>query len=298
MKADHLDHAIQIANSTPYGLTSGIHTLDDREQKKWQAGIIAGNCYINRTITGALVQRQPFGGCKKSSFGNGAKAGGSNYLLQFMHATQKHLPKEKAPVNIWVNRLSTFLEKFDLSTEELGTWYVSVANYAFWWQRFKRDYDPTKIVGQDNLQRYVPHKKIVLRLYPENAPLDYLRLFAAALTTETPVQISWLRKGKQFPPSANWQALLPFFNLTEETEEEFLDRVRSGDIKRLRMISKPSKELLLASSISACYINDAPVLANGRLELLHYLREVSLSIDYHRYGNLGLRENEMRRPIL
>lgn len=298
IRADHLDHALQIANSTPYGLTSGIHTLDEREQKKWQTGIIAGNCYINRTITGALVQRQPFGGCKKSSFGNGAKAGGPNYLLQFMHATQKYLPKEKAPVNIWVNRLSTFLEKFDLSTEELGTWYVSVANYAFWWQRFKRDYDPTKIVGQDNIQRYVPYKKIVLRLYPENAPLDYLRLFAAALTTETPIQISWLRKGKQFPPNANWQALLPLFNLTEESEEEFLDRVRSGDIKRVRMISKASKELLSASSTSACYINDAPVLANGRLELLHYLREVSLSIDYHRYGNLGLRENEMRRPVL
>jgi RHH-type proline utilization regulon transcriptional repressor/proline dehydrogenase/delta 1-pyrroline-5-carboxylate dehydrogenase len=303
MKAENVDHAIQLANSTPYGLTSGIHTLDEREQKKWQNTIIAGNCYINRTITGALVQRQPFGGCKKSSFGNGAKAGGPNYLLQFMHISQKGLPKEKAPVNIWVNRLSTFLEKFDFSTEELGIWYISIANYAFWWQRFKRDYDPTKVIGQDNIQRYVPHKKIVIRLYPENAPLDYLRLFAAALTTETPIQISWMRQKKHasqktFPPSANWQALLPLFNLTEESEEDFLERVRSGDIKRIRILSKASEELWNAASHSACYINDAPVLANGRIELLHYLREISLSIDYHRYGNLGLRENEIRKPIL
>jgi len=297
MQANNVEHAIELANSTPYGLTSGIHSLDERETKKWQNSIIAGNCYINRSITGAIVQRQPFGGCKKSSFGNGSKAGGPNYLLQLMHATQKTLPKEKAPVNTWVNKLSTFLEKFDLSAEELGTWYVSIANYAFWWQRFKRDYDPTKILGQDNFQRYVSHKKIVIRLYPDNKPLDYVRLFAAALTTETPVQVSWQASGKTFPPSANWQALLPLFNITEETYEEFFSRVKMGDIKRVRMISQASPELLKAAANSACYINDAPVLANGRLELLHYLREVSLSIDYHRYGNLGLRENETRKPI-
>lgn len=297
MKAEDLDHAITLANGTPYGLTAGLHSLDEREQLRFEKTIIAGNCYINRTITGALVQRQPFGGCKKSSFGHGSKAGGPNYLLQFMKAKPKHLPKEKAPVNIWVNRLSSFLDKFDLSAEELGTWYVSVANYAFWWQRFKRDYDPSKVLGQDNFQRYVPHKKVVVRLYPDNKPLDYLRVFAAALTAECSLQVSWKREGKRFPPSANWQALLPLFNLTEETEEEFIERVRSGDVKRVRLLSAPSHELTQAAAHSACYLDYAPVLANGRLELLHFLREVSISSDYHRYGNLGSREAEMRKSI-
>ena len=295
MKAEDLDHAITLANATPYGLTAGLHSLDEREHVRFEKAIVAGNCYINRTITGALVQRQPFGGCKKSSFGHGSKAGGPNYLLQFMSAHQKHLPKEKAAVNIWVNRLSSILEKLDLSAEELGMWYGSVANYAFWWQRLKRDYDPSKVLGQDNFQRYVPHKKVVVRLYHDNKPLDYLRIFAAALTTECSIQISWKRQGRQFPPSANWQALLPLFNIVEESEEEFLERVRHGDIKRVRLISKPSQELYQAASHSACFIDHAPVLANGRLELLHFLREVSLSIDYHRYGNLGQREMEMRK---
>ena len=297
IKAENLDQAIAIANSTPYGLTSGIHTLDEREQERFEKSIIAGNCYINRTITGALVQRQPFGGCKKSSFGPGAKAGGPNYLLQFMVASQIDLPKEKSPVNIWVNRLSTFLEKFDLSAQELGTWYVSVANYSFWWQRFKRDYDPTKIVGQDNIQRYVPHKKVVIRLTSLDAPLDYLRLFAAALTTESSIQISWKKEGKKFPPSANWQSLLPLFNITEETDEEFIERVRCGDVKRVRLLAPASNELIQAAAYSACYINSSSVLANGRIELLFFLREVSLSIDYHRYGNLGARESELRKAI-
>ncbi len=295
MKADNLEHALSLANGTPYGLTAGIHSLDEREQLRFEKSIIAGNCYINRTITGAIVQRQPFGGCKKSSFGNGSKAGGPNYLLQFMHARQKHLAKEKSAVNIWVNRLSTFLEKFDLSAEELGTWYASVANYAFWWQRFRRDYDPSKILGQDNYQRYTPHKKVVVRLYSNAKPLDYLRIFAAALTTETSIQISWKREGKNFPPSANWQSLLPLFNILEESEDEFLERVRSGDVKRVRLLSPLSKELMLAASNSGCYLEDSQVLANGRLELLHFLREVSLSVDYHRYGNLGSRESEMRK---
>lgn len=297
MKADNLDHAIELANATPYGLTSGIHSLDEREVERWERAIVAGNCYINRSITGAVVQRQPFGGCKKSSFGNGAKAGGPNYLLQFMHITQKEIPKERASVNPWINKLATFTENFDFTAEELGIWHASVGNYAFWWQRLKKDYDPTKVLGQDNFQRYLKRKKIVIRIYPQDKPLDYLRLFAAALTTETPVEVSFKKTDKSFPPAGNWQLHLPIFNVRIESEQEFVDRVKSGGVQRVRMITKPSDALILASSYSACYIDHSPVLANGRIELLHYLREVSISMDYHRYGNLGLRENEIRKPL-
>ena len=75
MRAKSLEEAVKLANGTPYGLTSGLHSLDEREHKYWKKQIIAGNLYINRGITGAIVRRQPFGGCKKSSFGSGAKAG-------------------------------------------------------------------------------------------------------------------------------------------------------------------------------------------------------------------------------
>ena len=95
LRAENLDQAIHIANSTLYGLTSGIHSLDKREQQKWQRLIIAGNCYINRSITGAIVRRQAFGGTKNSCFGHGSKAGGPNYLTQFMYAKQEGIPKEK-----------------------------------------------------------------------------------------------------------------------------------------------------------------------------------------------------------
>ena len=62
MRADDLDQAIALANATPFGLTSGIQTLDDREIARWVDRIEAGNLYVNRPITGAIVGRQPFGG--------------------------------------------------------------------------------------------------------------------------------------------------------------------------------------------------------------------------------------------
>lgn len=298
IRAENLDQAIHIANSTPYGLTSGIHSLDKREQQKWQRLIIAGNCYINRSITGAIVRRQAFGGTKNSCFGHGSKAGGPNYLTQFMHAKQIGVPKEKFPVGDWVNNLTRFLEKFDLSAEDLGIWYASISSYAFYWQQFRRDKDLSKVVGEDNFFRYLPHKKMIFRITPQDDPLDYLRVFAAALTTGTRLEISWEKSEDAKVRQANWEALLPIFNIVEEDEKSFISRLEHGHVRRIRMLSEPSDALKKKAAEFACYIDHAPVLANGRVELLHYLREMSLSVSYHRYGNLGLREGELRNPVL
>ena len=64
------------------------------------------------------------------------------------------------------------------------------------------------------------------------------------------------------------------------------------------MVEAASEVLHEAAAESGTHVVDVPVLANGRLELLHYLREVAISIDYHRYGNLGMREGELRKLIL
>lgn len=297
MRADNLSHAIQIANMVPYGLTSGIHSLDEREQALWIQEIEAGNLYVNRTITGAIVRRQPFGGTKASNFGNGSKAGGPNYLREFMKASQVGLPQEKHPVNEWVNSLTLFLEKIELSAEQLGLWTASVANYAYWWKRMRQDRDPTKIVGQDNFFRYLPRKGITLRLDSHASPLDALRVCAAALTCGAQLEISWSSEETK-TSDFNWLDLVPVLPVLEETEGQFLERVRHGKMQRVRLIEHPFANLLEAASESGVHIIHDPVLANGRLELLHYLREVSISIDYHRYGNLGLREGELRKPIL
>ncbi|MFP5366211.1 MAG: bifunctional proline dehydrogenase/L-glutamate gamma-semialdehyde dehydrogenase, partial [Actinomycetes bacterium] len=82
MTAETLEEAIAIQNQIEYGLTAGLHSLNSAELGIWLETIQAGNLYVNRGITGAIVRRQPFGGWKRSSVGLGAKAGGPNYLVQ------------------------------------------------------------------------------------------------------------------------------------------------------------------------------------------------------------------------
>src|SRR5262249_26542190 len=94
MRFEKLAEAIAHVNETGYGLTSGLESLDDREQQIWQADIRAGNLYVNRPTTGAIVLRQPFGGMGKSSFGPGLKAGGPNYVAQFMRFVDQPLVTE------------------------------------------------------------------------------------------------------------------------------------------------------------------------------------------------------------
>ena len=62
IKANDLKHAVDIVNATGYGLTSGIESLDEREVSYWKENLQAGNLYVNRGTTGAIVLRQPFGG--------------------------------------------------------------------------------------------------------------------------------------------------------------------------------------------------------------------------------------------
>ena len=82
IKARDLDEAFQIANSTEFALTAGFFSRSPANIERAKAEIIAGNVYINRSCTGAVVGRHPFGGFKMS--GGGTKAGGADYLLQFV----------------------------------------------------------------------------------------------------------------------------------------------------------------------------------------------------------------------
>ncbi len=81
--AGDIDEAIEIANSTPYALTGGLYSRSPDNIGKVNRRFAVGNLYINRKITGAIVGRQPFGGGAMS--GVGSKAGGADYLLQFMN---------------------------------------------------------------------------------------------------------------------------------------------------------------------------------------------------------------------
>ncbi len=82
MRAEDFDEALEIANGTNYALTGGVYSRSPDRIERAYSEFDVGNLYINQKCTGALVHRQPFGGYKMS--GVGSKAGGPDYLLQFM----------------------------------------------------------------------------------------------------------------------------------------------------------------------------------------------------------------------
>lgn len=273
VRADNLKHAFALMNETPYGLTAGIHSLDEREQKAWLEKVKAGNCYINRTITGAIVQRQPFGGCKESNFGKGAKAGGPNYLTQLMVAEQTGLPFRQAASNDQVN---AFTKSLNLTDDQKQLWQASIGSYAYAWNEvFSKWSDPSKIRGEDNVFHYVPHSLVVLRGQKGDSPLDLLRFIAAALTCGTPIEISLEENISHIPD---------FLTVHLESNEDFAKRIIKDGIKRVRVLQQPSVNVLESLAECGSHLHLGNVLANGRLELLHLLREVAVSRDYHRYG--------------
>jgi RHH-type proline utilization regulon transcriptional repressor/proline dehydrogenase/delta 1-pyrroline-5-carboxylate dehydrogenase len=82
IRATDLTDALRLANDTPYALTGGVYSRSPAAIERVRQELRVGNLYINRKITGAIVDRQPFGGFNLS--GIGSKAGGPDYLQQFM----------------------------------------------------------------------------------------------------------------------------------------------------------------------------------------------------------------------
>jgi len=294
MRAKDLPHAIDLANSTCYGLTSGIHSLDEREINYWLRHIQAGNLYANRSITGAIVQRQPFGGCKASSFGPSLKAGGPNYLLCCTNLKQVGLPIQRSSPFKEAQKIMELCYDKRFSAEEMGLWYASSCSYAYFSNKMIQHYDvryPDNLVdavlGQDNVLYYTPRKRLALRVQNEDSLCSILQVLSAAVSAYVCIDISFDRGQILF--DQRWKEVFPSLQFIQETEQDFLSRIT--DYERIRMISFPSEALQNRAAEEGCFLDIGEPLANGRFELIRYIREVSLSYDYHRYGNLGIREN-------
>jgi len=247
---DTLDEAIDLVNGLDYGLTSGIQTLDEQEQKYWKDHIQAGNLYINRGITGAIVNRQPFGGMKLSAFGPGLKAGGPNYCGQFMYITDK-----------------------PGSTTDYKT------SYAEWYEkefRHARNIQP-QIRGEQNVFRYLPLKGgMVMRLFGDE-DLDQIEMVQlAAQTVGTPLTIS--------VDPANPIAEKLTGKLKKESLSDFCDRIKNYE--RVRTISKNVPDAVFEAAAQCDkYIAQSLPVKNGRIELALYIKEQSIANEYHRYGS-------------
>jgi RHH-type transcriptional regulator, proline utilization regulon repressor / proline dehydrogenase / delta 1-pyrroline-5-carboxylate dehydrogenase len=283
MRAQNLDQAIDFANGTAFGLTGGIHTLDEREIEIYKERIQAGNLYINRHITGAIVQRQPFGGWKASNVGSTAKAGGPNYLLQMGLWRSTGLPALRAEATPTVaDLLESCLQHLE-KEEDYELLRVSAGSYAWAWQNyFSREHIPSQLLGEVNVLRYRPCRRVLLCVEDDTSQVAVAQVILAAATCAVPLAISVTARQRWA-----WLQALPLEVITED-ETLRIERLAKGsqEFDRLRVLAPPSTPLRQAANNALLDVIDAPVLANGRLEVRHYLREQAISQTTHRYGNI------------
>ena len=300
MCAKDLKHAVEIVNATGYGLTSGIESLDEREVDYWKAHIKAGNLYINRGTTGAIVARQPFGGLGKSSVGAGRKAGVHNYITQFMNFEELSTPKVAQTyqhrfahiVHGWVDGCDRGAHVgFKHDFEKLLS---AVNSYAEQYEKeFSKEHDYAKVRGEDNIFKYFPLRKIALRVSAHDGLFDTLARIVAAKIAHSSLHvsidvsvensvISFLFENKHHLFEAN-------DTVVREDEETFSGVIAKSDKVFFNTKEAVSSFIYEKAALQAKCIVTTPPLMEGRIEMLHYFGEQSISHSYHRYGNLGKR---------
>jgi RHH-type proline utilization regulon transcriptional repressor/proline dehydrogenase/delta 1-pyrroline-5-carboxylate dehydrogenase len=296
MHAATLDEAVRLQNATAYGLTAGIHSLDAAEVARWVNTVEAGNLSVNRAITGAIVQRQPFGGWKRSSVGTGAKAGGPNYLLGLGDwAPVFGEPSTSVKLRGLSERVTRLIEAAQPSIDFVGFDRVRTAALSdekAWETEFGLARDSSGLVVERNILRYRP-VPVTIRLAEGASMSQLVRVLAAATRADAPVSIS-----SAVPLGAGLIRLfgsgrspLTVTEVLVESDARWHARAGSGEAKlsRVRLLSGTELEgSALATVLGGnpdVAIYAAPVTASGRIELLPFLREQSISITAHRFGN-------------
>lgn len=291
IRAKDLKEAIELVNATGYGLTAGFESLDEREWEYFHTHIQAGNIYINKPTTGAIVLRQPFGGVKKSAIGFGRKVGIYNYITQFMDI------EAKADTNLLDSPLASALEKLSKASDEsiqatLANATLMAKSYAYHYKHeFSVARDYVNIRGEDNLFSYTRIKNLAFRVCEQDSLQDILgviigcnTLGLSPLVSYDSTQSSIIKELKKICKAVDLGA-----DFVEENEEQFIAKI--SKFERIRYHAKADKNSPLyqaAAKEAKIIIRDKPLL-NGRFELLFYHNEKALSVSYHRYGNLGIR---------
>jgi len=276
---DSLEEGIKMVNASEYGLTSGLQSLDEEEQLYWKNSIEAGNLYINRGITGAIVNRQPFGGMKRSAFGGGIKAGGRNYVSGFVTITEN---PTITPTSKEKDLFRTFSSI--LNIHENVRFQTAVDSYT---ENFKNEFsqetDIHHLMGEKNTFRYLPLKNMILRIQNTDNLCDIFMILAAANIVKTPIKISISQE--DYKLEVLKKIIKNECIIVIENEKEFLNAIE--DYERIRTCTNQlSDEFFLKAAKTGKHIASSKPLVEGRIEILHYVKEQSIAFEYHRYGSI------------
>ena len=298
MTARTLSEAVALQNAVEYGLTAGIHSLDTDEVAFWLDRVEAGNCYINRGITGAIVQRQPFGGWKKSSVGPGAKAGGPNYLFALGHWQRREIGSDQEPVapEDYYTRLIDAATAAD--TDERAFLTRSLGDDRRVWESvYGVSHDPSGLGVERNVFRYRPNA-VTIRASGFVPAAEIIRVFAAGVRAGSTINISTSESlpeelvalMRQSPEGSGRLA-----GYVVESESGFVVRSAASLPARIRLLGSRADALAVAfDGAPEVAIYGDEVTESGRVEMLPFVKEQAVSITAHRFGAPDPRFLELR----
>lgn len=297
MHASSLSEAVELQNAVAYGLTAGLYTQDPVDLELWLDQVEAGNLYVNRGITGAIVQRQPFGGWKRSSVGAGTKAGGPNYLIGLgsWRPSGGGAPSSTLHLRGLDGRITSLIESAQPSLDyEAFEWLRrgALSDAVAWDREFGRVKDVSRLGVERNLFRYRP-VEVAVRATKDAAWQALLRVVVAgvraggAMTISAPVGL----------PAGVRRALGDLdVAVFVESDEQWIERLQvaraDGETPRVRLVGPSASVAGIHDALVTATEGDVdiPVYAGevttaGRIELLPFLREQAVSITAHRFGN-------------
>ncbi len=244
MIAPDFETGLRWQNMTPYGLTAGICSLDEDECELWIERVEAGNLYVNRGITGAVVRRQPFGGWKKSAVGPTAKAGGPHYV-----EVLRRWPEVRDAAR---------------AMREAREWWSQAGSLAR---------DDSALSVERNLFRYRSAGSTLVRVDEtfSDVAREYLLGLSELLGLTLDVSVS---------PRA--QSVVGV-SARVESVEELVSRLTGTE--RVRWLSReaaPVSEILERGAS----LDRRALSQDGAVEAPRWLREQSVAITNHRYGDV------------
>jgi len=307
MHASSLAHAIELQNAVAYGLTAGLYTQHPDDLALWLDRVEAGNLYVNRGITGAIVQRQPFGGWKRSSVGAGAKAGGPNYLVGLgrWRATSGAPASATLHLRGLDSRIAGLIEAAQPSLDyEAFEWLRrgALSDAIAWDREFGQVKDVSGLGVERNLFRYRPIPSVALRATADASWHAVLRVVIAGLRAGSRLTLS---APVGLPAAVRRVLAEEDVAVFVETDQQWLERLTAVDVvaaaadadpeprpARVRLIGQAESVAALHTVVAHAVggdpdlaVYDNEVTTAGRLELLPFLHEQSVTITAHRFGN-------------
>lgn len=329
MAARDLDEAISWQNASGYGLTGGLHSLEEAEIDRWLEGVAVGCAYVNRHITGAVVQRQPFGGWGRSVHGPGAKAGGPGYVMQMgAWADADDVVEAVAASSATADpgaggtgavepsaEARAVLAAAAARTDEAGAAWLRAAatsDALAWRDEFSVEHDPTGLLVESNVLRYRPLPSITVRAGSDASVTALARVLLVAAAAGVRVDASVAGGRDDLLALASGAGLRDITgtgvrtagagavagSLVAEDDVEAARRVAVGAAgwdggSRLRLLGT-SAGLAEAAAAAGVSLLPAEPVAAGRVEGMTVLREQTVSRTRHRFGHVEDRAPSVR----